>query len=176
MSSTDRDRPGRLVDVAQPLPSTQAVIDAVRAAAARRGRTIGLDEEIGNDITSVGPENAGVGDISFFSHEAYLEVSGVPAITVAVRDGAELVVGVDGVEVDVPRDRVVDVLEAVWGGRAWVSHPSSPQLHVAVPGDETYREVVLTWTPWLMSVARTSPSRLGALWRRLTGRRGGTGR
>jgi hypothetical protein len=45
----------------------------------------------------------------------------------------------------------------------------APQLHVAVPG-ETYREVVLTWTPWLMSVARTPPSRLGAWWRRPTGR------
>jgi hypothetical protein len=154
-----------------PLPSTQAVVDAVRAAAARRGRTVGLDEEIGGDITGAGPDDTGAEDISFFSHEAHLEVSGVPAVTVAVRPGAELVVGVDGVELDVPRDRVVDVLEAVWGGRAWVSHPAAPQLHVAVPGDETYREVVLVWTPWLMSVTRTPSSRLGALWRRLIGRR-----
>jgi hypothetical protein len=153
-----------------PLPSTQAVIAAVRAAADRRGRAVGLDEEIGADVTGAGPDGTGAGDISFFSHEAYLEVSGVPAVTVAVRDGAELVVGVDGVELDVPRDRVVDVLEAVWGGRAWVSHPSAPQLHVAVPGDETYREAVLVWTPWLMSVTRTPSSRVGALWRRLTGR------
>jgi hypothetical protein len=150
-----------------PLPSTQAVIDAVRAAAARHGHDTTLTEEIGDDVTSVGPFS---GAESFFSHEAYVEVSGVPPLTVAVKDGPELVVGIDTVELDVPRDRVVDVLEAVWGGRAWVKHPSAPVLCVAVPGDETYSAAVLVWTPWLMRIARASPSRLAALLRRLTGR------
>jgi hypothetical protein len=150
-----------------PLPSTQAVIDAVTAAAARRGRTTTLTEEIGDDVTSVGPFS---GAASFFSHEAYVEVSGVPPLTVAVKDGDELVVGIDTVELDVPRERVVDVLEAVWGGRAWVKHPSAPVLCVAVPGDETYTAAVLVWSPWLMRVARASPARWGGWLRRLTGR------
>jgi hypothetical protein len=153
-----------------PLPSTQAVIDAVRTVAGRHGRTTTLTEEIGDDLTSVGPFSSGAGDTAFFSHEAYVEVSGVPPLTVAVKDGAELVVGIDTVELDVPRDRVIDVLEAVWGGRAWVKHPSAPVLCVAVPGDETYSAAVLVWTPWLMRIARASPSRLAALLRRLTGR------
>jgi hypothetical protein len=149
-----------------PLPSTQAVIDAVTAAAARRGREVTLTEEIGDDVTSVGPFSGG----DFFSHEAYVEVSGVPPLTVAVKDGPELVVGIDTVELDVPRDRVVDVLEAVWGGRAWVKHPSAPVLCVAVPGDETYSEAVLVWTPWLMQVARAAPARWRGWLRRRTGR------
>ena len=154
-----------------PLPSTQAVIDAVRATAARHGRATEVTEEIGDDVTSVGPFHSGAGDISFFSHEAFVEVSGAPAVSVAIRDDDELVVGVDGVELDVPRDRVPDVLEAVWGGRAWVKHPSAPVLCVAVPGDETYSAVVLAWTPWLIRVGRAQPSRLAALVRRLIGRK-----
>jgi hypothetical protein len=66
------------------------------------------------------------------------------------------------------------VLEAVWGGRAWVHHPATPVLCVAVPGDETYSEAVLVWTPWLTSVARPRASRIGAWLRRLTGRDEGT--
>jgi hypothetical protein len=154
-----------------PLPSTQAVIDAVRATAARHGREVSLSEDIGDDITSAGPDlSRPAMDASFFTHEAYLELSGVPAIAIEVRDHDLLRVDVDGVQLDVARDRVPDVLEAVWGGRAWVHRPSAPVLHVALPGDVTYREAVLVWTPWLMRITRTSPtSRLGALLRRLTG-------
>jgi hypothetical protein len=156
-----------------PLPSTQAVIVAVRAAAARHGRRVSVSEDIGDDVTSAGPDlSRPAMDASFFTHDALLEISGVPSIGVDVRDHDVLVVDVDGVQLDVPRDRVPDVLEAVWGGRAWVNRPSAPVLYVAVPGDETYSEAVLVWTPWLMRVTRTSPtSWLGALLRRLTGLR-----
>jgi hypothetical protein len=157
-----------------PLPSTQAVIDAVRATAARHGRTVAVTEDIGDDVTSVGAVEPGSPTgASFFSHEALIEVSGVPPIGVDVRGADEVLVSVDGVGLDVPRDRVPDVLEAVWGGRAWVDHPAAPVLRVAVPGDETYSEAVLVWTPWLMRVTRTRPSRLGDLLRRFT-RRGGS--
>jgi hypothetical protein len=150
-----------------PLPSTQAVINAVQATATRHGRQVRTTEDIGDDVTDVGVTDAGQGLGGFFSHEALLEVTGIPPITVHVRELDLLVVGVDGVELDVPRDRVPDVLEAVWGGRAWVDHPMTPVLHVAVPGDETYTEAVLVWTPWLMRVTRTPPSRVAEFLRRL---------
>ncbi len=131
-----------------------------------------MQEDIGDDVTGPGPDLSRAADISFFSHEAFVEISGTPAISVAIRDDDDLVVGIDGVELDVPRDRVPDVPEAVWDGRARVHHPMTPVLCVAVPGDETYSEAVLTWTPWLMSVTRTRPSRPGGLLRRLIGRDG----
>ncbi|MCO1653615.1 hypothetical protein [Pseudonocardia humida] len=157
-----------------PPPSTQAVIELVRSTAARHGRRVEVDEDIGDDVTRAGMDGpTPAADAAFFSHEAFLEVSGVPPIAVEVGDRDDVVVTVDGVALDVPRDRVRDVLEAVWGGRAWVRDPAAPVLCVSVPGDETYTEAVLVWTPWLMRVARTRPSRLGALLRRLTGRDGG---
>jgi hypothetical protein len=155
----------------QPLPSTQAVIAAVRAAAARHGREVRVSEDIGDDVTAAGLTDPGGGAGGFFSHEALLEVGGVPRTTVAVREDDELVVEVDGVALDVPRDRVPDVLEAVWGGRAWVQHPAAPEFCVAVPGDEVYSEAVLVWTPWLMRITRTPESGFGDRLRRLLGRR-----
>lgn len=68
---------------------------------------------------------------------------------------------VDGVEFhDVPRDSVPAFLRSVYGGLASVKgkfFPPGYWLIVPLPGDETYKELVLrgaSLTPWLSGKVR----------------------
>ncbi|MBO1417521.1 hypothetical protein [Streptomyces sp. FH025] len=138
------------------LPTTQSAVLAIEAVAARHGRTVHAEHDIGNDRTFaglVGPEASG-GEPGAIPHEALLEFDGRPAVTVRLFTHDEVTVTVEGIAFDVDRDSVPAFLNAVWSDLVHVkarTFPPSTTLIVTVPGEPSYREGigVHSLTPWL---------------------------
>ncbi|MFF1907569.1 hypothetical protein [Kitasatospora sp. NPDC058218] len=144
-----------------PLPSTQSAVLAIEAMAARHGREVRAAHDIGRDQTfagMVGGHATGDG-LDAIPHEALLEIGGRPGITVRLFVHDEVVVAVDNIAFDVPRDSVPAFLDAVWSGLVHVrqrTFPPSCTLIVTVPGEPDYREAVAYYqlSPWLAGLIR----------------------
>ncbi|MEV0534498.1 hypothetical protein [Kitasatospora sp. NPDC050463] len=144
-----------------PLPSTQSAVFAIEAMAARHGREVRAAHDIGRDQTFaglVGGHDVGDG-LDAIPHEALLEIGGRPEITVRLFVHDEVVVAVDNIAFDVPRDSVPAFLDAVWSGQVQVrrrTFPPSCTLIVTVPGEPGYREAVAhhQLSPWLAGLIR----------------------
>ncbi|MFD3698788.1 hypothetical protein ACFWUZ_22000 [Streptomyces sp. NPDC058646] len=144
------------------LPTTEAAVTAVREIADDYGLTMTVTDDIGADQTSrrtsaglfttVDPDGS-------LPHEAFVELAGVPAVRVRIFPEDDAEITVDHVEFhDVPRDSVPAFLRSVYGGLAFTKgrfFPPGQWLVVPVPGDETYKEpIVSALTPWLARSAR----------------------
>ncbi|MFE7591728.1 hypothetical protein ACFU6K_20210 [Kitasatospora sp. NPDC057512] len=146
------------------LPTTQSAVLAIEAVAARHGRTVRAQHDIGRDQTFAGLVGAdgvdGSGDgLDGIPHEALLEFDGRPAVTVRLFTHDEVTVTVEGIAFDVDRDRVPGFLNAVWSDLVHVkarTFPPSTTLIVTVPGEPSYREGigVHDLTPWLAGRTR----------------------
>ncbi|MFE6745165.1 hypothetical protein ACFVGM_04870 [Kitasatospora purpeofusca] len=140
-----------------PLPSTQSAGLAIEATAARHGREVSTGHDIGRDRTFaglVGADGAGADELAAIPHEALVEISGPPEVTVRLFVHDEALVTVDGVAFDVPRDSVPAFLNSVWTGLVHLRQrvfPPSCTMIVTVPGEPSYREAVtlIGLTPWL---------------------------
>ncbi|MEV0090572.1 hypothetical protein [Streptomyces sp. NPDC050738] len=141
------------------LVSTEAAVAAVREIAREYNLEADVSHDIGADQTSR-RTSAGVAVTTdpdgSLPHEAYIELGGRPAVAVHLYPDDDAKITVDEVEFhDVPRDSVPAFLRSVYGGLAHVKgrlFPPGYWLIVALPGDETYKELVLrgtTLTPWL---------------------------
>ncbi|MFJ6464198.1 hypothetical protein ACIQM0_24735 [Streptomyces sp. NPDC091387] len=140
------------------LPSTEAAVAAVREVARAYGLEMTVTDDIGADQTS---RRTSAGAFAVLDadgslpHEAFVELGGVPAVTVQVFPEDDARITVDGVEFnDVPRDSVPVFLRSVYGGTAYVKgrlFPFGRWLVVPLPGDETYKEIVPRGilSPWL---------------------------
>ncbi|MFE2105561.1 hypothetical protein ACFXAF_06760 [Kitasatospora sp. NPDC059463] len=145
-----------------PLPSTQSAVLAVEAMAARHGRSVRASHDIGADRTFaglVGTDGGGRDAFAAIPHEALVEISGVPEVTVRLFVHDEAVVTVDDIAFDVPRDSVPAFLNSVWTGLVHLKQrvfPPSCTMIVTVPGERSYREAVTlyTLTPWLAGKLR----------------------
>lgn len=145
------------------LPSTEAAATAVRALAREYNRAVTVTDDIGADQTSrritVGALGTTDPDGSL-PHEAYLELAGSPQVTVQLFPDGDATIVVDGVEFpDISRDAVPAFLRSVYSGLAFVDakiFPPAMWLTVPLPGDETYKELILSTilTPWLSRSAR----------------------
>ncbi|MGQ4488908.1 hypothetical protein ACN6LM_006495 [Streptomyces sp. SAS_281] len=140
------------------LPSTEATVTAVREVAQAYDLEVTVTDDIGADRTSR-RESAGAFTVAdadgSLPHEAFVELGGVPAVTVQVFPEDDARITVDGVVFeDVPRDSVPAFLRSVYGGMAYVKgrlFPPGQWLVVPLPGDETYKELVprALLSPWL---------------------------
>ncbi|MBD0692735.1 hypothetical protein [Streptomyces sp. CBMA123] len=135
------------------LPTTQAAVLAIEAVAARHGRTVRAQHDIGSDQTFAGlvGQDGGPGAVP---HEALLEFDGSPRLAVRLFSHDEVTVTVEGIAFDVPRDSVPAFLNSVWADLVHVrarTFPPSTTLIVTVPGEPGYREAVgpHDLTPWL---------------------------
>ena len=145
------------------LPTTEAAVTALRALAAEYAREIEVSHDIGADQTSR-RSAAGVGVTTdpdgSLPHEAYIELGGLPRVTVRLYPEDDALITVDGVECpDVRRDDVPAFLRSLFGDLAHVKARRFPPGHfliVPLPGDRTHREYVpmLHLTPWLSSRVR----------------------
>ncbi|MEV7416648.1 hypothetical protein [Streptomyces sp. NPDC089919] len=145
------------------LPTTQAAVTALVEIAREFGREVAVTDDIGADRTSR-RTSAGAFAVAdpdgSLPHEAFLELSGSPAVSVRVFPEDDVRFSVDGVDFeDVPRDAAPAFLRSVYGGLAHVKgrlFPPGQWLVVPLPGDETYRELIphLSLTPWLARAAR----------------------
>ncbi|MEU8348897.1 MULTISPECIES: hypothetical protein [unclassified Streptomyces] len=145
------------------LPTTQAAVVAIREIAHEYECEMTVEDDIGADRTS---RRLGAGAFTVLDpdgslpHEAYVELGGSPAVAVRLFPDDDARITVDGVEFeDVPRDSVPAFLRSVYGGLAHVKgrfFPPGEWLIVPLPGDETYRELILTHllSPWLARAAR----------------------
>ncbi|MEU9105215.1 hypothetical protein AB0D54_12730 [Streptomyces xanthophaeus] len=147
-----------------PLPTTEAAVTAICAFAADHGLEVTVTDDIGADQTSrrtsaglfttLDPDGS-------LPHEAFVELSGAPAVSVRLYPEADAEITVDHVEFhDVPRDSVPAFLRSVYGGLAYTKgrfFPPGQWLIVPLPGDETYKELIadVTLTPWLARSARS---------------------
>ncbi|MER7667622.1 hypothetical protein ABTY61_04040 [Kitasatospora sp. NPDC096128] len=145
------------------LPTTQAAVPAVEAVAARHGRAVRAEHDIGGDRTFAGLVGAGAvgpdGEPGAVPHEALLEFDGSPRTAVRLFTHDEAVVTVEGIAFDVPRDSVPAFLHSVWSDLVHVkvrTFPPSSTLIVTVPGEPSYREAlgVHDLTPWLSGKIR----------------------
>ncbi|MFE6870193.1 hypothetical protein ACFVFS_27025 [Kitasatospora sp. NPDC057692] len=140
-----------------PLPSTQSAVLAIEAMAARHGRSVRTSHDIGRDQTFaglVGGDGGGSDELAAIPHEALVEISGPPEVTVRLFVHDDAVVTVDTIAFDVPRDSVPAFLNSVWTGLVHLRQrvfPPSCTMIVTVPGEPSYREAVTlyTLTPWL---------------------------
>ncbi|OKJ70318.1 hypothetical protein [Streptomyces sp. CB02460] len=140
------------------LPTTEAAVTAVREVAEAYNLEVTVTDDIGADQTSR-REAAGAFAVvdadGSLPHEAFIELGGVPAVTVQVFPEDDARITVDGVVFeDVPRDSVPAFLRSVYGGMAYVKgrfFPPGQWLVVPLPGDETYKELVprAMLSPWL---------------------------
>ncbi|MFI5621439.1 hypothetical protein [Streptomyces sp. NPDC051567] len=147
------------------LPTTEAVVTAIREIADAYRLTMDVTDDIGADQTSR-RTSAGVFAVAdpdgSLPHEAFVELGGVPAVSVRVFPEDDAGITVDHVEFhDVPRDSVPAFLRSVYGGLAHTKgrfFPPGQWLVVPLPGDETYRELIThtALTPWLARGARSS--------------------
>ncbi|MFD0026216.1 hypothetical protein [Streptomyces sp. NPDC058382] len=140
------------------LPSTEAAVAAVREVARENGLEMSVTDDIGADQTS---RRTSAGAFAVLDadgslpHEAFIELGGVPAVTVQVFPEDDARITVDGVRFeDVPRDSVPVFLRSVYGGLAYVRgrrFPPGRWFVVPLPGDETYKELVPRGilSPWL---------------------------
>ncbi|MFF1844736.1 hypothetical protein ACFVW5_31335 [Streptomyces sp. NPDC058232] len=143
--------------------STEAVVVAIREVAREFGLEMRTTDDIGADQvsrrTSAGAFSITDPDGSL-PHEAFVELSGFPAVTVQVFPDDDAKITVDGIEFpDVPRDSVPAFLRSVHTGMAHVKGTVFPPgwwLMVPLPGDATYKELVPrgTLSPWLSRSAR----------------------
>ncbi|UKY53603.1 hypothetical protein [Streptomyces inhibens] len=140
------------------LPTTESAVTALREIAAEHHLEITVTDDIGADRTSR-RTSAGAFTVldadGSLPHEAFVELGGAPAVTVQVFPEDDARITVDGVEfADVPRDAVPAFLRSVYGGLAHVKErffPPGQWLVVPLPGDETYKELILrgALSPWL---------------------------
>ncbi|WP_406287195.1 hypothetical protein [Streptomyces sp. NBC_00209] len=140
------------------LPTTEAAVTAVREVARAYNLEMTVTDDIGADQTSR-RDSAGAFAVvdadGSLPHEAFIELGGVPAVTVQVFPEDDARITVDGVVFeDVPRDSVPAFLRSVYGGMAYVKgrfFPPGQWLVVPLPGDETYKELVprAMLSPWL---------------------------
>lgn len=148
-----------IVPMAHPhLPSTESAVTAIREIAHEYNLEMIVTDDIGADQTSRRTA-AGVFTVldpdGSLPHEAFVELGGSPAVTVRLFPEADAKITVDGVDFeDVPRDSVPAFVRSVHGGLAYVKgrfFPPGWRLIVPLPGDETYKELILddSLTPWL---------------------------
>ncbi|MEU2072921.1 hypothetical protein [Streptomyces sp. NPDC013489] len=140
------------------LPSTEAAVVAIRELAREFHLEMTVTDDIGADRTSrrtSADAFAVLDDDGSLPHEAYVELGGSPSLTVQIFPEDDARITVDGVEfADVPRDSVPAFVRAVHGGTAHVKgrfFPPGWWLVVPLPGDETYKELVVgaSLTPWM---------------------------
>ncbi|HEV3171910.1 MAG TPA: hypothetical protein VGZ32_16280 [Actinocrinis sp.] len=145
------------------LPSTEAAATAIRDIAREYNRSVTVTDDIGADQTSrrITAGALGITDPDgSLPHEAYLELAGSPEVTVQLFPEDDATITVDGVEFpDLPRDAVPAFLRSIYSGLAFVeakTFPPAMWLTVPLPGDETYKELIVrtTLTPWLSRNAR----------------------
>ena len=145
------------------LPSTMAAVEAIRAIAREYNVPMRVTDDIGADQTSRRITSGALGAADpdgSLPHEAYVELSGSPAVTVQLFPEDDATIIVDDIEFsDIPRDHVPAFLRSIYTGLAYVEgklFPPSLRLVVPLPGDQTYTEPVLrmTLTPWLTRNAR----------------------
>ncbi|MEU9994679.1 hypothetical protein [Streptomyces sp. NPDC050848] len=145
------------------LPTTESAVTALREIAREFNLEMAVTDDIGADQTSRRTSSGAFTVLDAdgsLPHEAFVEFGGSPSVTVQLfpEDDAKIVV--DGVEFhDVPRDSVPAFVRSVHGGLAYVKgrfFPPGWWLIVPLPGDETYKELVLddTLTPWLSRKVR----------------------
>ncbi|MFJ3584442.1 hypothetical protein ACIPPS_19755 [Streptomyces sp. NPDC090127] len=145
------------------LPTTESAVSALREVAREFHLEMTVTDDIGADQTSRRISSGAFAVLDAdgsLPHEAFVELGGSPAVTVQVfpEDDAKIVV--DGVEFeDVPRDAVPAFVRSVHGGLAYVKGKYFPPgwwLVVPLPGDETYKELVLrgTLSPWMSRQVR----------------------
>ncbi|MEU5434001.1 hypothetical protein AB0G73_11565 [Streptomyces sp. NPDC020719] len=145
------------------LPSTESAVTAIREIASAYNLAVEVTDDIGADRSSRRTSSGAFAVLDpdgSLPHEAFVELGGSPAVTVQVFAEDDAKITVDGVEFnDVPRDAVPAFLRSVYGGLAYVKgrfFPPGWWLVVPLPGDETYKEIVLggTLTPWLSGRVR----------------------
>lgn len=145
------------------LPTTESAVTAVREIADAYRLTMTVAHDIGADQTSrrssaelfraTDPDGT-------LPHEAFIDLTGRPTVSVRLFPEDDALITVEGVEFhDVPRDALPAFLRSVYGGLAHVTarvFPPGYRLTIPLPGDETYREPLssLTLTPWLSSILR----------------------
>ena len=145
------------------LPTTESVVAAIRAIADEQRLEVEVTDDIGADRTSRRTSSgvfAVVDPDGSLPHEAYVELGGSPSVTVRVYPEDDAQVTVDGVQFDdVPRDAVPAFLRSVYGGLTHVKgrfFPPGWWLVVPLPGDETYKELVLVGlSPWMSARVRS---------------------
>ncbi|MFB7372521.1 hypothetical protein ACFC0D_22040 [Streptomyces sp. NPDC056222] len=140
------------------LPTTQSAVAAIREIAREFDLEMTVTDDIGADQISR-RTSAGVFTVldpdGSLPHEAFVELGGSPAVSVQLFAEDDAKITVDGVEFeDVPRDSVPAFLRSVHGGLAHVKGTFFPPgwwLVVPLPGDETYKELVLhhRLSPWM---------------------------
>ncbi|ARF81527.1 hypothetical protein ACIG0C_12895 [Kitasatospora aureofaciens] len=135
------------------LPTTQSAVLAIEAVAARHGRAVRAQHDVGSDRTFAGLVGHEDGPDAI-PHEALLEFDGSPRTAVRLFTHDEVTVTVEGIPFDVPRDSVPAFLNSVWSGLVHVrarTFPPSTTLIVTVPGEAGYRESLglHDLTPWL---------------------------
>ncbi|MFD8703026.1 hypothetical protein ACFV1W_10455 [Kitasatospora sp. NPDC059648] len=135
------------------LPTTQSAVLAIEAVAARHGRAVRAQHDIGHDRTFAGLVGHDDGPDAI-PHEALLEFGGSPRTAVRLFHHDEATVTVEGIPFDVPRDSVPAFLNSVWSGLVHVkarTFPPSTTLIVTVPREPGYRESLGAHdlTPWL---------------------------
>ncbi|MCT4357643.1 hypothetical protein M5362_31560 [Streptomyces sp. Je 1-79] len=140
------------------LPTTESAVTAIREIAREYDLEMTVTDDIGADQTS---RRTSAGAFAVLDpdgslpHEAFVELGGAPAVTVQIFPEDDARIRVDGVDFeDIPRDSVPAFVRSVHGGLAYVKgrfFPPGWWLVVPLPGDETYKELVLddTLTPWL---------------------------
>lgn len=147
------------------LPTTESAVTAIRGIADDYRLTMTVTDDIGADQTSRRTSAgifATVDPDGSLPHEAFVELTGVPAVSVRLFPEDDAKITVDHVEFhDVPRDSVPAFLRSVYGGLAYTKgrfFPPGQWLIVPLPGDETYKELIAdtTLTPWLARSARSS--------------------
>ncbi|ROQ33170.1 hypothetical protein EDD98_2175 [Streptomyces sp. PanSC19] len=153
-----------IVAMAHPhLPTTEAVVTAIREIAREFHLEMTVTDDIGADQTSRRTSSGAFAVLDpdgSLPHEAYVELGGSPSISVRVFPEDDATITVDGIEfADVPRDAVPAFLRSVRGGLAHVKgrfFPPGWWLIVPLPGDETYKELITgsTLTPWMSSRVR----------------------
>ena len=145
------------------LPTTEAAVTALRAIATEYAREMEVTHDIGADRTSR-RSAAGVGVTTdpdgSLPHEAYVELGGLPRVSVRLYPEDDALITVEGVECpDIPRDDVPAFLRSVFGGLAYVKARRFPPgyfLMVPLPGDRTHKEYVamVSLSPWLSGRVR----------------------
>ncbi|MFJ3905126.1 hypothetical protein [Streptomyces sp. NPDC090025] len=145
------------------LPTTESAVRALRDVAREFNVEMVVTDDIGADQTSR-RTSAGAFTVldpdGSLPHEAYVELGGSPVVSVQLYPDDDARITVEGVVFDdVPRDAVPPFVRAVHGGLAHVKgrfFPPGWWLIVSLPGDETYKELILhnTLTPWLSGKVR----------------------
>jgi hypothetical protein len=140
------------------LASTEAAVTAIREIAQEHNLEMTVSDDIGADQTSR-RTSAGAFTVldpdGSLPHEAFVELGGSPTVAVRIFPEGDAKITVDDVDFeDVPRDLVPAFLRSVYGGLAYVKgrfFPPGQWLIVPLPGDETYKELILrnTLSPWL---------------------------